>query len=108
MGFFFVVYIAFAVLALMNVVTGVFVQTALQSARDEEDSFMTDQIVNLFEMAEHDKSTQITLDEIEESVSDPATMKEWKAIGVGVDDASFLFHLLDVDGHGEVAFDEFL
>merc|ERR1740121_2321692 len=34
LGVAFAAYIAFAILALMNVVTGVFVQTALQSAKD--------------------------------------------------------------------------
>merc|ERR1719210_553365 len=43
MGFMFATYIAFALLALMNIVTGVFVQTALQSAQAEEDAFLTDQ-----------------------------------------------------------------
>merc|ERR550525_2081062 len=40
MGVAFAAYIAFALLALLNVVTGVFVQTALQSALEEEDNFM--------------------------------------------------------------------
>merc|ERR1712072_1026881 len=53
-GFAFASFIAFALLALMNVVTGVFVQTALLSARDEEDNFMAAQIITLFHIADVD------------------------------------------------------
>jgi hypothetical protein len=106
-GLCFSAYIAFALLALMNVVTGVFVQTALQSARNEEDAFMTDQIVSLFSMSEKKEQT-IGLEEIEESLSNSATAKEWGSIGVGEADARYLFRLLDVDGTGKVPFEEFL
>jgi len=95
----------------MNVVTGVFVQTALLSARLEEDSFMQSQIVALFNMAERDltvHSTKITWEEILESIEDPKLTKEWRAIGVQAADAGYLFKLLDLEGIGEVAFEEFM
>eukprot|EP00929_Paragymnodinium_shiwhaense_P038641 TRINITY_DN2039_c0_g1_i3.p1 TRINITY_DN2039_c0_g1~~TRINITY_DN2039_c0_g1_i3.p1 ORF type:complete len:912 (+),score=215.56 TRINITY_DN2039_c0_g1_i3:157-2892(+) len=109
-GFLFVCYIAFALLALMNVVTGVFVQTALQSARNEEDSFMTDQIVSIFKSSRDDSDSVLTLseDEIAQSIEDPGLAKEWKSIGVAREDARYLFRLLDVEGNGEVPFAEFL
>mmetsp|Transcript_58679 Transcript_58679/g.152541 ORF Transcript_58679/g.152541 Transcript_58679/m.152541 type:complete len:195 (-) Transcript_58679:103-687(-) len=92
----------------MNVVTGVFVQTALQSAQHEEDSFLTDQIISLFQMAKGDKSARITLDEIQQKVNDPAAAKEWKSINVSADEATYLFDLLDIDQSGDVYFEEFL
>eukprot|EP00927_Polykrikos_kofoidii_P034666 TRINITY_DN29368_c0_g1_i1.p1 TRINITY_DN29368_c0_g1~~TRINITY_DN29368_c0_g1_i1.p1 ORF type:complete len:922 (-),score=144.40 TRINITY_DN29368_c0_g1_i1:62-2827(-) len=101
-------YIAFALLALMNVVTGVFVQTALNSARLEEDAFMTSQIVSLFNMVGRDAGASITYEEVSQSLEDPATEKEWKSIGVNAGEARYLFRLLDVDGSGSVAFEEFL
>eukprot|EP00927_Polykrikos_kofoidii_P049185 TRINITY_DN43294_c0_g1_i1.p1 TRINITY_DN43294_c0_g1~~TRINITY_DN43294_c0_g1_i1.p1 ORF type:complete len:841 (+),score=116.82 TRINITY_DN43294_c0_g1_i1:103-2523(+) len=107
-GMAFCCFIAFALLALMNVVTGVFVQTALQSARDEEDSFMTSQILNLFKITDKERDTRITMDEIEESIEDPKAEKEWKSIGVEAADARYLFNLLDVEGSGHVVFEEFL
>mmetsp|Transcript_73218 Transcript_73218/g.204501 ORF Transcript_73218/g.204501 Transcript_73218/m.204501 type:complete len:448 (-) Transcript_73218:28-1371(-) len=108
MGIAFCAYIAFAILALMNVVTGVFVQTALQSAQTEEDSFLTEQIVSLFKMARVDRNAKITLKEIQAKVSDPLTAKEWRAIKVSGDEARYLFDLLDVDQSGSVFFEEFL
>lgn len=107
-GFAFSAFIAFALLALMNVVTGVFVQTALLSARQEEDAFMTSQIVSLFAMTERDSSETITWSEVEESLMNPATAKEWKSIGVQAADARYLFRLLDLEGDGQVAFEEFM
>jgi len=107
-GLMFAAFIAFALLALMNVVTGVFVQTALLSAQKEEDSFMQTQIIQLFKIADKDESATISIDEIENSLQDPATSKEWKSIGVQAEDARHLFKLLDVDGAGQVAFEEFM
>jgi len=107
-GLLFASYIGFSLLALMNVVTGVFVQTALQSAMKEEDSFMTDQIISLFRLADKDKSSTISWDEVTDSLEDPKTAKEWKNIGVQAESARYLFKLLDLEGNNEVAFDEFL
>merc|ERR1719440_824884 len=108
-GLTFTAFVAFALLALMNVVTGVFVQTALLSARDEEDTFMTTQIIALLNVASAGaNSAVITMNEIKESLDDPQTAKEWKSIGVQAEDARYLFRLLDLDGRGEVSFEEFL
>lgn len=107
-GFAFAAFIAFALLALMNVVTGVFVQTALLSAREEEDSFMASQIIALFNIADKDGSATISWQEIVESLDDPQMAKEWKSIGVQAADARYLFKLLDLEGKGEVAFEEFM
>eukprot|EP00929_Paragymnodinium_shiwhaense_P048467 TRINITY_DN24498_c0_g3_i1.p1 TRINITY_DN24498_c0_g3~~TRINITY_DN24498_c0_g3_i1.p1 ORF type:complete len:819 (+),score=173.22 TRINITY_DN24498_c0_g3_i1:126-2582(+) len=119
LGFFtsllFASYIAFAILALMNVVTGVFVQTALNSAKEEEESFMTDQIVSLFhigETAENENasasSAEITLDQIIGSLEDPSQAKEWNAIGVAAEEARYVFTLLDIEESGRIPFQEFL
>jgi len=107
-GVLFAAYIAFALLALMNVVTGVFVQTALQSAKDEEDAFLVDQIVKLFDWAERSQTAKISLAEIEERLNDPAVAQEWKSINVQPAEAEYLFTLLDIEESGEISFQEFL
>eukprot|EP00929_Paragymnodinium_shiwhaense_P048465 TRINITY_DN24498_c0_g1_i1.p1 TRINITY_DN24498_c0_g1~~TRINITY_DN24498_c0_g1_i1.p1 ORF type:complete len:712 (+),score=183.99 TRINITY_DN24498_c0_g1_i1:81-2216(+) len=104
----FVGYIAFGILALMNVVTGVFVQAALNSARKEEDAFMTDQIVTLFGMSNRPDGAAINMDEIMQSIEDPKTMKEWQSIGVSGLEAQSLFQMLDLNQEGVVPFEEFL
>jgi voltage-gated sodium channel len=108
-GLAFTSYIAFALLAIMNVVTGVFVQTALQSAKEEEDAFIAEQIVTLFRSGGGDGGAHyITSDEIYEATTNPKTANEWKAINVTPSEAMYLFNLLDIDGLGQVLFEEFL
>jgi len=129
-GFALVAYIAFAILALMNVVTGVFVQTALQSAKNEEDKFLTDQIVRLFKDNVSKKRVSVMLpnsgtdgetfeesdvfagrinwEAVNEALTDPNSAKEWKAIDVNPEEAKYLFNLLDIEQAGEVSFEEFL
>mmetsp|Transcript_32291 Transcript_32291/g.70663 ORF Transcript_32291/g.70663 Transcript_32291/m.70663 type:complete len:749 (+) Transcript_32291:61-2307(+) len=108
-GVAFAAYIAFALLALMNVVTGVFVQTALNSAKDEEDAFVTSQIVGLFNRDfKEDGDGMITLKEIHDILNDPHRAKEWRSINVTSDQVTCLFELLDVFGTGSIKFDEFL
>lgn len=107
---------------LMNVVTGVFVQTALHSAEQEEENFLTSQIIQLFHKCKDDHRAgprgpsatsadlwgSITEQELEERLQDPALAKEWGNISVSADEAQYVFALLDVEEKGEVQFEEFL
>jgi len=108
LGVAFVAYIVFALLALMNVVTGVFVQTALTSAAKEEDEFMTDQIVGLFQKGALEMTTMLSKQEVKKKIEDPLTAKEWRSMNVSPAEAEYIFNLVDVDETGEVAFEEFL
>jgi hypothetical protein len=109
LGFAFTAYIAFAILALMNVVTGFFVHTALLRAKQEEDVFIGDQIVSLFNRSGPDERYgRITLEDTLAVLTDPEAAAEWKAINVTITEATYLFQLLDVDCVGEISFDEFL
>mmetsp|Transcript_58150 Transcript_58150/g.180120 ORF Transcript_58150/g.180120 Transcript_58150/m.180120 type:complete len:730 (-) Transcript_58150:105-2294(-) len=108
-GIAFTGYVAFTLLALMNVVTGVFVQTALQSAKDEEDAFLTDTIVRLFRVNEGEMRFQtLHKEDIADALCNPTARKEWKAIDISPQEAHYLFTLLDIDSKGEVSFEEFL
>jgi len=107
-GILFAGYIAFALLALMNVVTGVFVQTALQSAKDEEDAFLVDQVIKLFDWSDRSQLGKISLSDIEDRLNDPAVAAEWRSINVQPAEAHYLFSLLDIEETGEISFQEFL
>jgi Ca2+-binding EF-hand superfamily protein len=123
LGLGFAAFIAFSLLALMNVVTGVFVQTALHSAEQEEEEFLTSQIIQLFQKCKDNSERTgprghsarsadiwgcITEQELEERLGDPALAKEWSNISVSADEAQYVFALLDVEEKGEVQFEEFL
>merc|ERR1719409_2283499 len=49
MGLLFSLYIAFVILAVMNVITGVFVESALLNAKNDQDVFMINNMRDLFE-----------------------------------------------------------
>lgn len=104
------VFMAFAVLALLNVVTGAFVQMALQRARVDEDRFLTDQIMKLFEAYKQKSEGRVMLnvEDLENVLEDPLVANEWRAIDVQPEEAKHLFDLLDANQDGKVAFDEFL
>ncbi|CAK0883037.1 unnamed protein product [Prorocentrum cordatum] len=89
LGLAFAAFIAFSLLALMSVVTGVFVQTALHSAERKEENFLTDK-------------------DLDENLEDPEIAKEWKNINVSADEAKYVFALFDVEESGEVQFEEFV
>merc|ERR1712151_68990 len=109
MGVVFTGYIVIALLALMNVVTGVFLQTALQSSRAEEDMFLTDQIVTSFKKKDQDlKDSKVSILDVEDVIQNPTYSKEWKAINVEPDEAKWLFRLLDIHDSGWVELEEFL
>lgn len=107
-AFMFAAYIAFALLALLNVVTGVFVQTALNSAKKEEDAFMSNQIIGLFEIVDRKPDAMISFHQVSESLDDPKTSKDWKSVGVAAEEARYLFRLLDIHNDGRIPFEEFL
>eukprot|EP00927_Polykrikos_kofoidii_P074139 TRINITY_DN70107_c0_g1_i1.p1 TRINITY_DN70107_c0_g1~~TRINITY_DN70107_c0_g1_i1.p1 ORF type:complete len:628 (+),score=140.84 TRINITY_DN70107_c0_g1_i1:56-1939(+) len=108
----FVCYIAFALLALMNVVTGFFVHTALLRAKKEEEVFVADQIVNLFRFAneagEGEEGKLLTEEDIICVLADTCLAAEWKAIDILPAEAQYIFRLLDVDNVGSIAFEEFM
>jgi Ca2+-binding EF-hand superfamily protein len=101
-------YIAFAILALMNVVTGVFVQTALQSAKNEEDEFLTEQVIGIFKATDVDQSLSLSLQEVTDALNDPSSASFFSSIDLCPQDAIELFSILDIDDSGEVCFEEFL
>jgi len=114
LGWAFAAYIAFSLLAVMNVVTGVFVQTALQSAEKGEDSLIEERIIALFSstdklsLVHRGGRALITLKEIQARLEDPQFERDWKAINVSRSEAEYIFELLDVTGCGEIGVEDFV
>jgi hypothetical protein len=106
------VYILFMVVvmfAVLNVVTGVFVTSAMASSDPEKRKAALVNLERFFETADADGSG--TLDEAEFRLM-VDTSKELKIIlqtlGIGHDEAVQLFELMDQDGSGELESDEFV
>mmetsp|Transcript_111174 Transcript_111174/g.254946 ORF Transcript_111174/g.254946 Transcript_111174/m.254946 type:complete len:225 (+) Transcript_111174:1034-1708(+) len=117
--FVFLIYIAFTTFSLLNIVTGVFVDsTSHASKRDEEemmrcqmaerDSFMAD-LRSFFETADTDGNGFITYDEFETVLSSSEDVRSHlEQLNIGTREARGLFRILDLDGGGAVSIDEFI
>merc|ERR1711972_241132 len=110
-------YIAFSVLAVLNVVTGVFVESALLSAKSDQDFFMINNVRELFELATGDRAEGVgkraeelamTWQDFRSKIHSQQMQGYFKSIDVDPSNAYGIFHLLDADGSGSVTFEEFV
>lgn len=108
MTVFFCIFIAFSVLAMMNVITGVFVESALQTAKEDKDKDVLLQLQRVFKLADKDGSGSLTWDEFQEQLLTPHTKKVFSSLDIELQEARGLFILLDTDGSGTINCEEFL
>eukprot|EP00929_Paragymnodinium_shiwhaense_P112074 TRINITY_DN80334_c0_g1_i1.p1 TRINITY_DN80334_c0_g1~~TRINITY_DN80334_c0_g1_i1.p1 ORF type:complete len:676 (-),score=130.95 TRINITY_DN80334_c0_g1_i1:56-2029(-) len=98
----FTLYIAFAILAMLNVVTGVFVESALQSSSADREEHLVKQLSEIFEELDHDRNGLVTEEEFELTLNKPETVLRLTALEIDPVEAQSLFRLLDIDGCGAV------
>eukprot|EP00927_Polykrikos_kofoidii_P029813 TRINITY_DN2570_c0_g1_i1.p1 TRINITY_DN2570_c0_g1~~TRINITY_DN2570_c0_g1_i1.p1 ORF type:complete len:651 (-),score=127.63 TRINITY_DN2570_c0_g1_i1:211-2163(-) len=103
----YVLYTAFCVFAIMNVVTGVFVGQAMASAQEDQDVFMVKNINGVFKKTEL-TSGQITWEEFSKLIHEREMVELFKAINIDVSEAMSLFRLLDVNELGVLDHEEFM
>lgn len=116
--FVFIFYIAFTYFAVLNVVTGVFCQSAIDSAQNDQTLVLQsiqaekqaniEKITNLFKAIDIEETGVITYKMLEDQVNSPEVQTYFEAIGLDVWDAWSFFKLLDSDGGGAVELNEFL
>lgn len=108
----FCVYVAVAVLAVMNIVTGVFVDAALQSAREDKDYFIINNVRELFAHVKGEQAGLLTWEDFEFQLNagkkDSTVFEYFKAMDVDPSEAKGLFQLLDLDNDGSIDAEEFL
>eukprot|EP00931_Biecheleriopsis_adriatica_P103825 TRINITY_DN78616_c0_g1_i1.p1 TRINITY_DN78616_c0_g1~~TRINITY_DN78616_c0_g1_i1.p1 ORF type:complete len:699 (+),score=160.89 TRINITY_DN78616_c0_g1_i1:189-2099(+) len=114
----FLVFITFAVLALLNVVTAVFVGAAMQQAQADREMVVQEEIhhkgelVNLmqqvFNELDMNGSGALSLEEFEKHIEDDKILAYLRVLEIEVSQVKILFTLLDVDNTGEVDIDEFV
>lgn len=114
----FFAYIGFTIFAVLNLVTGVFVDAAMQSSCHERDLVSEQQVKQdmntaahlreiFFDMADSDDG-YLDIDQFREYLQDEYVSSYMKALKLNTSDATQLFRLLDMDNSGEILVDEFV
>eukprot|EP00930_Biecheleria_cincta_P001842 TRINITY_DN102933_c0_g1_i1.p1 TRINITY_DN102933_c0_g1~~TRINITY_DN102933_c0_g1_i1.p1 ORF type:complete len:634 (-),score=96.61 TRINITY_DN102933_c0_g1_i1:233-2134(-) len=115
---FFLVFLTFTYFAVLNVVTGVFCQSAIEAASFDKDIAIQAQLQQreeylkqfrlIFKELDQDDSDQVTQDELESKFrEDPRLLAYFDSLGINAADAWTLFKLLDIDYSGCIDIDEF-
>lgn len=112
------VYIAFVVFAVLNVVTGIFVEKAVASAANDRDHVIQEELAkqdsyvnevrDMFREADTDGSGMMSWEEFEEHMQDARVQAYFKVLELDVSEAHGLFKLLDMDNGGYISCDEFV
>merc|ERR1719499_447580 len=108
MGLVFAAYITFMTLAILNIVTGVFVDAALTRSKKEKDIFMINNLREFFNKMDMNRNGTISWDEFEAHLGEDRLVTFFKDIDLCMSEAKGLFMLLDGDGSGFIDMDEFL
>mmetsp|Transcript_8307 Transcript_8307/g.19538 ORF Transcript_8307/g.19538 Transcript_8307/m.19538 type:complete len:644 (-) Transcript_8307:194-2125(-) len=111
-------YIAFCMFAVLNVMTGIFCQVAVESARNDPQFLMqslvaererqTDLIRNLFRIFDREKRGFIALTELEDKFNDETAQGMMVLLEIYPESGWSLFRKLDEDNDGRLYEDEFV
>ncbi|CAJ1329781.1 unnamed protein product, partial [Effrenium voratum] len=111
-------YVAFCSFALLNVMTGVFCNSAIKAAERDHDAMLhsmvqgrreyQELVLSLFKRIDDRGLGQITINEFERHMDDDAVRSFFEYLQVGAMDAWTLFTSLDKDGDFTITVDEFL
>jgi len=114
----YIFFIIFALFAITNIVTAVFVEAAMQSNMRDRDIIAHEELQakraylesmqELFVEMDHDTTGTLALEEFEKRLDDERVIAYFEALKLDVSDARMVFTLLDTDGSGEVTVDEFI
>eukprot|EP00929_Paragymnodinium_shiwhaense_P030739 TRINITY_DN17369_c0_g1_i1.p1 TRINITY_DN17369_c0_g1~~TRINITY_DN17369_c0_g1_i1.p1 ORF type:complete len:926 (-),score=224.00 TRINITY_DN17369_c0_g1_i1:187-2964(-) len=107
-GAVFALFMAFTVLAMMNIVTGVFVDASLKNAKETREYNLMSLAQNLFQDADANLQLLVRWDDFEAQIHKPVMRDFFKFIDIDMSEASTVFELLDVEGVGVIDLDQFL
>jgi voltage-gated sodium channel len=112
------IFLSFVSFAMLNVMTGVFCQSAIEAKNNDQDALVPEFITNrktyvqavmkLFQDIDVDRSGAITIGELEQSLEDEFMRARFGTLGLDVSDAWELFKLLDANADRVIDADEFL
>merc|ERR1712216_234828 len=110
--------IAFTIFAVLNVITGVFCQNAIESAQNDKETATMELLAKkdafiqsikaLFSDIDKDHSGQISLPELEEHLDDAKFVAYFTSLGIDINDSWTLFKLLDTTEKGSLDVETFV
>lgn len=113
-----IVYIVITVFAVLNTVTGVFCNMAIESARADKDmatmrqmqkhEAQVDALRGVFEEINPDGMGVISLEELKEALQQEKLRSFMHSMDIATDDIVTLFMVIDADGSGDITLDEFV
>jgi len=104
----FAMYIAFASLVMLNLVTGVFVDGAQRIVADDRDAELVKTAKKMFDIVDDQHDHQITWHEFAVHLEDPGMAEYFRLVGISRKEAKDLFQLLDHDHSGTLSIKEFV
>eukprot|EP00928_Gymnodinium_smaydae_P086320 TRINITY_DN7035_c0_g1_i1.p1 TRINITY_DN7035_c0_g1~~TRINITY_DN7035_c0_g1_i1.p1 ORF type:complete len:744 (+),score=149.19 TRINITY_DN7035_c0_g1_i1:94-2325(+) len=114
----FLLYVVFVLFALLNILTGIFVNVSIDSCKMNREIVIEEaitnkkslvkQIVHLFHEADADSSGTLSLDEFEEFFQDEAIRAFFMSLDLDMSNARTIFEVIDTTGDGELDIEEFV
>jgi hypothetical protein len=101
-------FICFSVFALLNVLTGVFVENSVAKAKQDKEELISYQAHKIFRHLDIDSSGTLTWEEFEEQLDHPYMKQYFETIQIDIAEAHDLFKLLDTSNDGDIDVEEFL
>merc|ERR1712032_326938 len=112
------VYVLFMIFGVLNVLTGVFVDSAMRAAEQdreqaiavsiEEQNSYVQKIKQIFYEADRDHSGTVSYEELKSLLQNQVVQVYLRTLGVEASEACGLFVLLDADSSGSVCIEEFV
>eukprot|EP00929_Paragymnodinium_shiwhaense_P035849 TRINITY_DN19306_c0_g2_i1.p1 TRINITY_DN19306_c0_g2~~TRINITY_DN19306_c0_g2_i1.p1 ORF type:complete len:636 (+),score=112.70 TRINITY_DN19306_c0_g2_i1:128-2035(+) len=103
MGVAFCIYVSISLFAMMNLLTGVFVDQAMRVVREDKDNVLAKRIADLFiEEDGEDEEKELQWEDFEEKLDCSAMQDYFAQINVETSQGRSLFDLLDADGSGSI------
>lgn len=114
---YFYAYISVGTIVLMNLVTAIIVDNAMEKSRKDRDHAIREKEAEqqqdikhfgeLFQAMDTDDSGSLSWEEFQASFSDPQMRRNWMLLDFQPSDCKELFNLLD-DGEGQIEIEEFM
>jgi len=96
-GVVFMCYVIISVLAMMNVITGIFVTRAIETAEGDQNMYVAKHVIEVFQNSELDAEGNITIESFQSMIQSEELQNLFHMVDVDETDAMRLFLLMDVD-----------